>query len=60
LELSTNNLTDRAADALLESPHLANLRTLGFANAHFSEGRQQALRKRFGKSKAGSPLPPRF
>jgi uncharacterized protein (TIGR02996 family) len=57
LEISTNNLTDRAADALLESPHLAHLRTLQCSSTDFSEGRRQALQKRFGKNKTYAPLP---
>jgi uncharacterized protein (TIGR02996 family) len=49
LNLSTNNLTNKAADALLESPHLANVYKLELYRTRFSEGRWEALRKRFGK-----------
>jgi uncharacterized protein (TIGR02996 family) len=49
LNLSTNNLTNKAADALLESPHLANVRKLELYRTRFSEGRWEALQKRFGR-----------
>jgi hypothetical protein len=59
LEIANNYLTDRAADALIESPHLANVRTLVFNSTDFSEGRRQALWKRF-QGKALAPPPPRL
>jgi uncharacterized protein (TIGR02996 family) len=47
LDLSGNNLSDHAADALLDSPHLPRLRRLRIAGHSISEDRLRRLRERF-------------
>jgi hypothetical protein len=47
LDLSGNNLSDDAADALLESPHLPRSTRLRIASHSISESRLRRLRERF-------------
>jgi hypothetical protein len=48
LDASNNWLTDAGADAILNSPHLANLTRLDLRNNAIRRDRQQALRQRYG------------